>query len=100
MKKTKRVHVYISGLVQGVCFRAYTRETALSLNLTGWVQNLSDGRVEAVFEGKDESIAVMLEWCGKGPPSAIVHHVYVREESPTGEFHDFRIPRHRNPQTA
>lgn len=89
----KRVHVYISGRVQGVFFRAYTRETALSLNLTGWVRNLSDGRVEAVFEGKDESVAAMLEWCGKGPPYAVVHDVDAREDTPTGEFHDFRITR-------
>jgi acylphosphatase len=93
MEQMKRVHVYISGRVQGVFFRAYTQETALSLNLTGWVRNLSDGRVEAVFEGKDESVAAMLEWCGKGPPYAAVHDVDVREGSPTGEFHDFRVIR-------
>ena len=93
MEKMKRVHVYISGRVQGVFFRAYTRETALSLNLTGWVRNLSDSRVEAVFEGKAESVAAMLEWCGKGPPYAVVHDVDTREEPPTGEFHDFRVTR-------
>jgi acylphosphatase len=89
----KRVHVYISGRVQGVCFRAYTLETALSLNLTGWVRNLSDGRVEAVFEGKDESVAAIVKWCGNGPPSAVVHDVDVREETTTGKFYDFRITR-------
>ena len=68
-------------------------ETAQSLNLTGWVRNLSDGRVEAVFEGKDENVAAMLEWCGKGPPYAVVRDVDVREEPPTGEFRDFRITR-------
>lgn len=87
----KRVHVYISGRVQGVLFRAYTKETAQSLSLTGWVRNLSDGRVEAVFEGKDENVAAMLEWCGKGPPYAIVRDVDTREEPPTGEFRDFRV---------
>lgn len=93
MEQIKRMHVFISGRVQGVFFRAYTMETAQSLNLAGWVRNLSDGRVEAVFEGNDENVAAMLEWCGKGPPYAIVRDVDVREEPPTGEFRDFRVTR-------
>jgi len=68
-------------------------ETAQSLNLTGWVRNLADGRVEAVFEGKDENVAAMLDWCRKGPPYAVVRDVDAREETPTGEFRDFRITR-------
>jgi len=68
-------------------------ETAQSLNLTGWVRNLADGRVEAVFEGKDENVATMLDWCRKGPPYAVVRDVDAREETPTGEFRDFRITR-------
>lgn len=87
----KRMHVFISGRVQGVFFRARTREAALSLNLTGWVRNLYDGRVEAVFEGKDEDVQTMMEWCKKGPPYAIVKQVDALEEAPTGEFRDFQI---------
>ncbi len=87
----KRMHVIISGRVQGVFFRAYTRETALALKLTGWVRNLSDGGVEAVFEGEDTSIETMLEWCRKGPPHAIVKKVDSAEEPYAGEFRDFRI---------
>ncbi len=87
----KRMHVLISGRVQGVFFRAYTMETAQSLRLTGWVRNLADGSVEAVFEGKDEDINAMLDWCKKGPPYAIVREVDSREEPPTGEFRDFQI---------
>ena len=87
----KRMHVFISGRVQGVFFRARTRETALSLNLSGWVRNLYDGRVEAVFEGKDEDVETMMEWCKKGPPYAIVKQVDALEEPPTGEFQDFQI---------
>jgi acylphosphatase len=87
----KRVHVTISGRVQGVFFRAYTRETAQSLKLTGWVRNLPDGRVEAVFEGDDTHVQAMLEWCKEGPPHAIVKHVDTAEEPFTGEFRDFRI---------
>ena len=89
----KRMHVYISGRVQGVFFRAYTQETAQSLNLTGWVRNLADGRVEAVFEGKEENVSAMLEWCRNGPPYAVVRDVDAREEPPTGEYRDFRITR-------
>jgi acylphosphatase len=87
----KRMRVIISGRVQGVFFRAYTQETALALKLTGWVRNLHDGSVEAVFEGEDTNIQTMLEWCKKGPPHAIVNKVNTDEEPYTGEFQDFRI---------
>jgi acylphosphatase len=87
----QRMHVVISGRVQGVFFRAYTRETAMTLNLTGWVRNLYDGSVEAVFEGGDTNVQSMLEWCKKGPPHAVVRHVDASEEPYTGEFRDFRI---------
>jgi acylphosphatase len=87
----KRMRVFISGRVQGVFFRAYTRETAMTLNLTGWVRNLYDGSVEALFEGDDTNVQSMLEWCKKGPPHAVVKHVDAAEEPYTGEFRDFRI---------
>lgn len=85
------MHVIVSGRVQGVFFRAYTRETAMSLNLTGWVKNLYDGRVEALFEGDDTNVQLMLEWCKKGPPHAVVKLVDAVEEPYAGEFRDFRI---------
>jgi acylphosphatase len=87
----KRMHVFISGRVQGVFFRAYTRETAMALRLTGWVRNLPDGRVETIFEGKDKDVKAMLEWCKKGPSHAIVNHIEANEDPYTGEFNDFRI---------
>lgn len=87
----KRMRIFISGRVQGVFFRAYTRETAMTLNLTGWVRNLYDGGVEALFEGDDTNVQSMLEWCKKGPPHAVVRHVDASEEPYTGEFRDFRI---------
>jgi len=87
----QRMRVIVSGRVQGVFFRAYTREAAQSLKLTGWVRNLPDGKVEAVFEGEDNNVQAMLEWCRKGPPHAIVNHIEAAEESCTGEFRDFRI---------
>ena len=87
----KRMYVTISGKVQGVAFRHDTRRTALSLNLTGWVKNLPDGRVEAVFEGENDSIDAMRAWCSKGPPLAHVLHVDIQEKSYKGEFSDFRV---------
>ena len=87
----KRVHVYVSGRVQGVFFRAVTQQTAEDFNLTGWVRNIADGRVEAVFEGKNENVDKMLDWCHIGPPSARVEKVITVEEPFTGEFMDFHI---------
>jgi acylphosphatase len=87
----KRVHVYISGRVQGVCFRAETRRTARQFHLTGWVRNMPDGRVEALFEGEDNHVDQMTRWCYGGPPAARVDNVVIREEPFTGEFSDFTI---------
>ncbi len=88
-----RAHVWISGRVQGVFFRAHTKELADELGLTGWVRNLPDGRVEAVFEGEEDAVLRAIEWCKRGPSLALVEKVEVRYEQPTGEFKDFRILR-------
>ena len=87
----KRLHVSISGRVQGVFFRAETERTARGLNLTGWVRNREDGCVEALFEGEDADVDNMLIWCHKGPPHARVVHVEAEEQPYSGSFHDFRI---------
>jgi acylphosphatase len=87
----KRVHVHISGRVQGVFFRAETQRTAKSFNLTGWVRNIADGRVEAVLEGEDENVDKMLKRCHTGPPAAKVEEVLTEEEPYTSEFSDFSI---------
>jgi acylphosphatase len=86
-----RVHVFIEGYVQGVFFRANTRNVAQRLGITGWVRNLPDGRVEAVFEGDEEKVKKMIEWCWRGPPGAEVTNVDVISEEYKGEFDDFRI---------
>jgi acylphosphatase len=88
---TTRAHLWITGRVQGVNFRYYTRAEALRLDLTGWVRNLWDGRVEAVVEGEEESVRNMVEWCHVGPPSAQVVDVEIRWETPIGNFGDFDI---------
>ncbi|MFZ5596275.1 MAG: acylphosphatase [Bacillota bacterium] len=86
-----RKHVFISGRVQGVYFRAHTMQEADSLNIKGWVRNLPDGRVETVLEGDDESVKSMLEWLKTGIPPARVDDIMVIDENYTGEFLDFRI---------
>ena len=87
----KKVHVYISGRVQGVFFRAETQRAAVCLHLTGWVRNTEDGRVEAVFEGEDGDIDKMLAWCHTGPPHARVDQVIADEEHFTGDYPNFKI---------
>jgi acylphosphatase len=86
-----QAHLYISGFVQGVFFRARTREMAQSLGLTGWVRNLADGRVEAVFSGHKATIEKAIDWCRNGPPEANVAGVEVRWKTPTEEFTSFTI---------
>ncbi len=86
-----RAHLLISGLVQGVAFRYYTRREASRLGLTGWVRNLSDGKVEAVFEGEEGLVAEMVQWCRQGPPGASVSGVRTKYEPVTGEFSRFDV---------
>lgn len=87
----KRIRVIISGIVQGVFFRGAARRAAADLNLTGWVRNMEDGRVEALLEGEDADVDKMIEWCKTGPPAARVEKVVTTEEHYTGGFHDFTI---------
>jgi acylphosphatase len=87
----RRVHVWIRGRVQGVFFRAYTRDAALRTGVAGWVKNLPDGRVEAVFEGDSEKVARMLDWCKEGSPFSRVEQVEVTEETFEGSLETFEI---------
>lgn len=87
----KRAHVYIKGRVQGVFFRATTRKKAEDNGVTGWVKNLPDGRVEAVFEGEEEKIEKMIDFCHKGPNSARVEDVEVEWEDYRGNFSGFEV---------
>ena len=87
----KRVHVTIAGTVQGVAFRAKTRNEAIRNNVMGWVRNIPDGHVEAVFEGTPEGVDHMVSWCRIGPSLAVVKRVEVLEEPYSGAFKDFNI---------
>ena len=86
-----RVHVYVSGRVQGVFFRGEMQDEAVRQGVTGWVRNLRDGRVEAVFEGEEDNVERLVEFCRRGPPGARVAHVDVFHEDYTGEFQDFHL---------
>jgi acylphosphatase len=88
----RRVHVEISGRVQGVFFRASCAERARALRLGGWVRNAEDGRVQAEFEGDPDSVATMIDWCREGPAYADVERVDVRDRPPSG-VRDFRVTR-------
>lgn len=86
-----RRRILISGMVQGVSFRAHTRATARQADVRGWVRNLRDGRVEAVIEGEADNVRAVVAWCRKGPSFSRVEDVTVHDETPTGEFKDFDI---------
>jgi acylphosphatase len=79
-----RAHVHVSGRVQGVFFRATTRDRAREAGVDGWVRNLDDGRVEAVFEGPREAVESMVGFCETGSPAANVTDVAVEYGSPEG----------------
>lgn len=86
-----RAHVFISGRVQGVFFRSQTRHEAKKYSVNGWVRNLPDDRVEAVFEGEEEDVKRLIEFCKRGPPAARVARAEVKWERYSGEFGDFEM---------
>lgn len=86
----ERRHVWVTGRVQGVFFRASCAQRASELGLAGWVRNLPDGRVEAVFEGEPSSVAEAIDWCRTGPPHARVRDVAVTVE-PAAGMTSFRV---------
>lgn len=83
--------MYISGGVQGVFFRDSARREARRLGVSGWISNLPDGRVEAVFEGDSPSVREMVRWCESGPPEASVKDVDASYEEPQGGSGDFEV---------
>jgi len=86
-----QLHVHISGRVQGVGFRFATKIKADSLGLTGWVRNLYDKRVEAVFEGEDPALSEMLLWCKQGPTLAKVQNVEAVLSQAPKQYDDFQL---------
>jgi len=88
-----RAHVIFEGKVQGVFFRAHTREFAQKTGVKGWVRNLPDGTVEAVFEGEKEEVLETIRMCAEEQPRARVDKYSVEWEEYTGEFSSFEIIR-------
>jgi acylphosphatase len=86
-----RAHVFISGRVQGVNFRVSTRNAAREAGVVGWVRNLSDGRVEAAFEGSNAAVRRLVSWCYSGPPAAEVERVELSWEDPINSEDSFSI---------
>ncbi len=91
MNEKARAHIVVSGRVQGVFFRAKTQEKAQQLGVTGWVKNLAEGRVEAVFEGEKPQVEQLVKWAKKGPSGAIVNDLDLSWEEYRGEFTNFEI---------
>lgn len=87
----ERAHVYISGDVQGVFFRDSTRKKAEELDLKGWVKNMPDGRVEALFEGPANDVQRILAWCREGPSQATVEDVEAEHEGDPEDLEGFEI---------
>ena len=88
MVKT-RAHVFVSGRVQGVFFRQSTQLQAQSLGVKGWARNLSDGKVEAVFEGDKSAVQKVVDYCRHGPLAAKVENIEINYEKYMGEFSGF-----------
>ena len=93
MEERRRVSVIVTGLVQGVFYRASALEKAQSLNLTGWVKNLADGSVEMVAEGSVFNLEQFVGWCREGPPGAEVKDAIVHWGACLEEFQTFMVVR-------
>ena len=91
MKNKTEVKVTISGRVQGVFYRASTRDKADELGVTGYVKNLANGDVEAVFRADPETVEQMIQWCYKGSPASAVQSVITQKSEPPEAFHSFEI---------
>jgi acylphosphatase len=88
---SKRVHLLVEGLVQGVYFRQGMMETAEQNNVLGWVRNLPDSKVEAILEGSDSNVDAVVEWARFGSAGAVVKELKIIEENHVGEFSNFEI---------
>ena len=86
-----RVHLLISGRVQGVYFRKHTQDTSRENNVYGWVKNLLNGDVECVLEGLKSNVDKVMMWCHQGPPGSHVDNVKIKYEEFIGNFNDFNI---------
>jgi acylphosphatase len=91
MKMKSRSHIFVSGKVQGVFFRENTREKAAEFGLNGFIRNLQNGKVEAIFEGEKEKIEKIIQWIKKGPETTQVENIEINWQNYKGEFKNFEI---------
>lgn len=91
MSAKRRIRVFWSGRVQGVGFRYTAESAAMELNITGWVRNLPDGRVEAVAEGSEVHLKEFLEAVRTGPMQRYIQRTQAAWEDATGEFREFQV---------
>ena len=87
----KRIHIFVTGRVQGVFFRQSTKVMAIKNNVKGWVRNLDDGRVEIVAQGETQDIDNLAHWCKTGPANSRVDEFELSEENVTDEFENFEV---------
>lgn len=87
----KRVHLYVSGRVQGVYFRQGMKESAEKNNVRGWVRNLPDKRVEAILEGTESNVDAVIDWSHLGPPGSVVEEIKIINEETIQNLTDFEI---------
>ena len=87
----KRVEIIVTGIVQGVFFRASTRDYAIKLNVVGTVRNLRDGTVEIIAEGKEEKLFSLIGYAKRGPPSAKVYNIDVKWKESEGKLIGFKL---------
>lgn len=91
MNKKARIHITIKGLVQGIFFRASTKEKAQQLGITGWVRNLNSDKVEIVAEGEKKNLEELIEWCKTGSSLVKIEEIKVEWQSYQAEFENFEI---------
>ena len=87
----KRVHIFVTGRVQGVFFRQATKVIAIKNNVTGWVKNLDDGRVEIMLEGEDRCVDPVIGWCNFGPANSRVDDIQINHENYVGKYKNFEV---------
>ena len=89
--KQQRIHLLVSGKVQGVFFRQATKVVAIKNNVTGWVKNLENGEVEILLEGDDKNVNSVIDWCRNGPANSRVDEVKIEQQEFSGQYSNFEV---------
>tara|TARA_B110000014_G_scaffold170281_1_gene120955 strand:+ start:265 stop:543 length:279 start_codon:yes stop_codon:yes gene_type:complete len=87
----QRIHIFLTGKVQGVFFRQATKVVAIKNNVTGWVKNLENGEVEILLEGDDKNVNSVIDWCRNGPANSRVDEVKIEQQEFSGQYSNFEV---------